>query len=1092
MLNEKIKKNWRIGIFVLFLFIIMNAYAVNNAPTQDEKPYIGGFEGEPLNESIVGYWRLEGNGIDETGINNGSLVGFDNTSVSGATTDGRVGSAFNFDGDGDRIDVPWYQGFNFTGKSFTMGAWVYWLGSADSNNYIIQQGEVYTRMSIDPNNNLSGGVYGYGSGIKCGAIPTNAWSHVIYMVNGTDNILYHNGAFLCSTPLDGGTANSVNVPLRIGGHVVLADRSFNGTIDEVSIWNVSLSAQEIADMYQNSSYKYYTNQDLGVSSNESSDVDLGDEDYLTSIFNWYEDNESFTVLNMPFDTYVNNSYTKDYSGYGNDGTVYGAVKTQSELNSSQTSDADLVGYWKLNKESNSSQATDSSTYGNDGNVIGANTNATGRIKGGFEFDGDGDYVDVGNLGIPENGTATLGGWFYFKQNASDKGNYIDLFYGSGVSLLYQHHVNDHLYVRGADYFSVSSVITLNTWHHIVMTYSGDTSTNKLYVDGVEYDIVIQSGADANPALDSVKISSSIHSFNGSIDEVSIWNKSLSASEIDELYRKGKESIVGGAMDFDGVDDYVEQTVKLVSDYPFTLSSWAKINSDATGDSIVMITDKDDIDRIFSLWIDTNNNPALIARQEGGSPDILVDTTTDVTGVWTHVVGVFTSATSRELFVNGVSKGTDTDSVSYDTAIDRWCIGRSCDFTPDNYMNGTIDQVKIYNRSLSAEQIRINYLKGLEGHDNNVLVREETSKDKSYHSSVWVSDGVSETSQDNSTWVGILNSIPTVPNLLTPADGTTITDISPTFTWTTSTDVIDEDPITYGIEIATDSGFSTIVQLSYEQSGTSYTASSLFSDIYYWRVFSTDGEDNSSYTPYRTFTIETSQCQSWFVENADEEYVFTVNMCDGNVSTLGSYYGDGSQLIGLPNIMDYTNIVMTNESNTFTEDQTMEKDLIVDGNVTAENVFLPAYIRTASNATQTCPGGSSWVNITFQKRAETLKNNIEHTWDDATNDTITINDAGVYHLDIEVSIRDTAGSPSAHVGFRLITNQNGIVAGSYSEIDTDEQNAEIFQHDSFLAEFVAGEEIKLQFTADDATVQTIPHGVHSTSPSSAQISIHRIH
>ena len=43
-------------------------------------------------------------------------------------------------------------------------------------------------------------------------------------------------------------------------------------------------------------------------------------DPIKNIFNWEKDGSSLMVLNMPFEFGSNSSYTRDYSGFGNDGS----------------------------------------------------------------------------------------------------------------------------------------------------------------------------------------------------------------------------------------------------------------------------------------------------------------------------------------------------------------------------------------------------------------------------------------------------------------------------------------------------------------------------------------------------------------------------------------------------------------------------------------------------------------------------------------------------------------------------------------------------------------------------------------------------
>jgi hypothetical protein len=70
-----------------------------------------------------------------------------------------------------------------------------------------------------------------------------------------------------------------------------------------------------------------TTSDLTCNWNNVEDVD---GDSVVNITNWYRNNESITLLYMPFEGGSNATWTKDYSGYGNDGDVSGAVWNRTE------------------------------------------------------------------------------------------------------------------------------------------------------------------------------------------------------------------------------------------------------------------------------------------------------------------------------------------------------------------------------------------------------------------------------------------------------------------------------------------------------------------------------------------------------------------------------------------------------------------------------------------------------------------------------------------------------------------------------------------------------------------------------------------
>jgi hypothetical protein len=83
------------------------------------------------------------------------------------------------------------------------------------------------------------------------------------------------------------------------------------------------------------------------------------------------------------------------------------------------------------------------------------------------------------------------------------------------------------------------------------------------------------------------------------------------------------------------------------------------------------------------------------------------TTTD----WFLVTAVYTSATSRTIYVNGMQVGTNTTNVVYDTNVTkRINIGRLADSTPTNYFAGCVDDVRFYTTALTSGQVYNLYAK----------------------------------------------------------------------------------------------------------------------------------------------------------------------------------------------------------------------------------------------------------------------------------------------------------------------------------------------------------------------------------------------
>jgi len=218
----------------------------------------------------------------------------------------------------------------------------------------------------------------------------------------------------------------------------------------------------------------------------------------------------------------------------------------------------LVGYWSFD-EGIGQTAYDASNYSNDGTLgstSGVDTNDpkwtsnfesqtsnSGPSGTALDFDGTDDYVDCGNdVSLNITDAITIAAWIkpattsgvHFimsKRNAWNINN-IELYEnGDGVIFIIHDGSNN-------DDIAVASVLTADTWSHIVATF--DRSYMRIYVDGVE-----EGTPEARPEAILTNADSLIigahktgQRFNGAIDEVRIYNRALSADEIRYHYNRG--------------------------------------------------------------------------------------------------------------------------------------------------------------------------------------------------------------------------------------------------------------------------------------------------------------------------------------------------------------------------------------------------------------------------------------------------------------------------------------------------------------------------------------------------------------------------
>ncbi|MDI6603477.1 MAG: LamG domain-containing protein, partial [Patescibacteria group bacterium] len=512
---------------------------------------------------------MNNNWLDSKGTNHGTRYG---TGVPFETTSPKLGVASGkFNGVNDRVVLP--TPVTPLGSK-TLEVWIK-TSSTKSNQYILASGI------------CSSGSHGVGLGIYNGKaffqsmkgsgsrftlfssvfVNNGNWHHIVGTWDGTTAAngvkLYVDGVLETQ-----GTANAVetvnptyNLCFGQSPECTGYNYWFDGLIDEVAIYNRALSAEEIKQHYEAGSpaeTSFYRSPrfDLGVPTKVAS----------ANVTKTVNPNTDLKVYIRSGNTSIIDTDAIPVSGYRDTSKADFEVGTktncgtteQGELRANQeisSSESGLVGLWHMNNN-----WLDSSGNGNHGTAYNGATFTTSAKLGSHagSFDGVDDYVRIpddpsldfgtGNFSVEAwiNVTGTLltsqKEYGIVNKNSSFKGNNG---WGMEVSTwgALEKKVHVAFYITSQSAWGNTNAGVRNqlsdVWHHVVGVRQGETI--KLYFDGVLASEKVH--AEAALSVDNNQpIVIGNHewgpNFPGLIDEVAIYNRALSASEIQQHYEAG--------------------------------------------------------------------------------------------------------------------------------------------------------------------------------------------------------------------------------------------------------------------------------------------------------------------------------------------------------------------------------------------------------------------------------------------------------------------------------------------------------------------------------------------------------------------------
>ena len=263
-----------------------------------------------------------------------------------------------------------------------------------------------------------------------------------------------------------------------------------------------------------------------------------------------------------------------------------------------------------------------------------------------------------------------------------------------------------------DIINQAQLLTNSNWHGLYDLSKG--STNHYFLNQRGSTVVVIPGTESMLYNDVTKglvgqwkfdedVGTTTYDTSGNGDDGTLYNTPGRLSSAN--------CILGTCLSFNGTNSYVSSpfnNVINVTSSDITVSAWAKLDTMPTVNP-----------RIVSFAQDVSNGYSLVAyggsgynsfmwevKKNGSTYGVGLQNAQYVSGQWYYLVGTFsTSNNSVNLYVNGVAVSGGGGALSLPTTFNTLFIGTKL---TDSYFPGSLDDVRIYNRVLSASEIKSLY------------------------------------------------------------------------------------------------------------------------------------------------------------------------------------------------------------------------------------------------------------------------------------------------------------------------------------------------------------------------------------------------
>jgi len=640
-----------------------------------------------INDGMVGYWKF-----DETAANSCSGGTNDVCDSSGYRRDGTWNGtptssttvanlnyvntrSLDFSGSSDYVDVTipalsdytysaWIYTRSFTNGTAGDGSGTYFVDRQTGGNPLASLKAVGGNFAHQRRANNGGGL----GAVSGAAIQLNTWQHVAWgRDNGTEFFIYVNG--VKSSAADALGALTPDNP-RIGSHQGTGG-VHDGYIDDVRIYNRALSAAEVQALANGNmpgtNLGVYTLQDaLDVNANltlAAGELNTGTNQSINVGNSWLNYGGVFTP----------NTGSVTLDGTSGSHVLLSGAQTFYNIDINGAG-----GTWTLYDNLPASNVADLSagtlTYSGDTNIEPVNVVGNMTVTGGT-------FTGTANK-FRHNGDLTISSGTYTAP--TDNLMAVGSFTHSG----------------GAFNNSSATVIFTGTTAESISTSGGGTFNNLIINDGlIGYWKFEESSAGL--AHDSSGFNNHMTYASGAASPTVSTNQPL----------VNYENV--RSLSFDGGDRLTQTTGFVTNNNAFSVAFWAYASSGGNNRTVysegVPASWPNNLFIVYYADTSTGATPKVrIWQNFGGVGGTVVESGTSVNladSTWHHVVYVQRAVNNREIYIDGVSRGTNATSLNPIIATSSSIGAANNNGAFQQNYSGLIDEVRTYNRALTTAEIR---------------------------------------------------------------------------------------------------------------------------------------------------------------------------------------------------------------------------------------------------------------------------------------------------------------------------------------------------------------------------------------------------